>query len=143
MILVDLNVILDVVQQREPHYRASAAVLDRVARKQMAGAIPAHALTTIFYIVSRYQTGETASRAIDWLLGRFAIASVGRTELIRAQALGWPDFEDGVVAAAAETAGCTMIVTRNVRDFQASPVAAVTPEEYVLDIESGEPQAPQ
>ena len=32
MIMLDLNVILDVVQRREPHYAASAAVLSRVVR---------------------------------------------------------------------------------------------------------------
>jgi hypothetical protein len=31
MILVDLNVILDVVQKREPHYGASAGLLGLVA----------------------------------------------------------------------------------------------------------------
>jgi predicted nucleic acid-binding protein len=50
--------------------------------------------------------------------------------------LGWEDFEDAVVAAAAESSGCDAIVTRNVRDFRATPVAAVTPEEYLLDLEN-------
>lgn len=137
MILLDINVMLDVVQKREPHYHASAAVLDRVVRKKIAGALPAHAVTTIHFIVCRYQSRDTASRVVDWLLGRFAIAAVGKAELIRAQALGWEDFEDGVVAAAAESSGCRAIVTRNVRDFRASPVTAVTPEEYLLDLENG------
>jgi predicted nucleic acid-binding protein len=136
MILLDINVVLDVVQRREPHYRASAAVLDLVVRKKVAGALSAHAVTTIHFIVSRYQRRETASRVVDWLLGRFTIAGVGKSELIRAQSLGWEDFEDAVVAAAAESSGCDAIVTRNVRDFRATPVRAVTPEEYLLDFEN-------
>ncbi|MEX0731183.1 MAG: hypothetical protein WD057_10350 [Aquisalimonadaceae bacterium] len=39
MILVNINVVLDVVQRREPHYRASAAVLDQVLRKKVEGAL--------------------------------------------------------------------------------------------------------
>lgn len=133
MIILDINVLLDVVQRRQPHYHASAAVLDLVIRKKVSGALPAHAVTTIHFIVSRYQSRDTASRLIEWLLARFAIAAVRKAELIRAQALGWEDFEDGVVAAAAESSGCKAIITRNVRDFRNSPVPAVTPEEYLLD----------
>lgn len=133
MILIDTNVVLDVIQRREPHYRASAAVIDRVVRKRSRAALPAHAITTIHFLVHRYQNQETASQVIDWILARFDVAPVGRTELIRAQSFAWGDFEDAVVAAAAEAAGCEVIVTRNVRDFSGSPVPAFTPEEYLLD----------
>ena len=75
-----------------------------------------------------------ASQVIDWLLARFEVAPVGRTELIRAQSLAWADFEDAVVAAAAETLGCEVIVTRNIRDFAGSPVAVDTPEESMLAV---------
>lgn len=135
MILLDTNVVLDVIQRREPHYRASAAVVDHVIRHKVAGALPAHSITTVHFIVNRYQNREVATQAIEWLLSRFTVASVGRPELLRAQALSWADFEDAVVAAAAESSGCDAILSRNVRDFNGSPVSAMTPEEYLLSIE--------
>ena len=131
MILIDLNVILDVVQARTPHEAASASVLEAVVCGDTPAMIPAHAITTIYYLVSRYRDRETADRTVDWLLRYFRIAEVRRDELIRARMLGWPDFEDAVVAASAESAGCEMIVTRNVRDFTVSPVPACTPEEFL------------
>lgn len=133
MILVDLNVVLDVVQQREPHYRASSAVLAEAIRGKVKALLPAHAVTTLHYIVGRYQGQARANEAVDWLLAHFGIAATGRSELVRAQGLNWPDFEDAVVAAAAESAGCDKIVTRNVGDFNGSPVPALTPEEYLID----------
>lgn len=132
MILVDLNVLLDVVQRREPYYRASAAVLEDIVNERVVGALSAHAVTTLHYIVGRYQLRAVADSVVDWVLRYFAIASVGREELLRARALTFGDFEDAVVAAAAESAGCLSIVTRNVKDFSASPVEALTPEEYLL-----------
>jgi predicted nucleic acid-binding protein len=137
VILLDLNVILDVVQKREPHYRASAAVMEAVVRRRVSALIPAHAVTTVHYIVGRHRDQETANGTVDWLLRYFDVATVGRGELLRARALGWADFEDAVVAAAAESAGCAQIVTRNVKDFMDSPLPAVTPEEFLLG--SGEP----
>ncbi len=135
MILLDTNVVLDVIQKRNAHYPASAAILDKVVRGQVSAGLPAHAVTTIHFIVNRYQDSATASRVVGWLLDRFSIAAIGQAELLRARALAWADFEDAVVAAAAESSGCELIVTRNVRDFGESPVPALTPEEYLSDLE--------
>lgn len=136
MILVDLNVVLDVVQKREPHYRASAAILSSVVRGNLAAALPAHAFTTVHYIVARYQNRAKADEVIDWLLQYFHVATTGHAELVRARKLDWPDFEDAVVAANAESARCKTIVTRNVSDFKTSPVPATTPHEFLLEMDS-------
>jgi len=139
LILVDLNVVLDVLQAREPHYRASAAVLDRIVNRQDVGLMAGHALTTVHYLVARYRNHQAAQEAVDLLLRHFLIAAVGREQLLRARNLGWLDFEDAVVAAAAESAGCTCIVSRNIKDFVNSPVETVTPEEYLLTLAPGNP----
>lgn len=136
MILIDLNVLLDVLQKREPHYRASAAALEKVIRQEERGLLAAHAITTAHYLVSRYQNRKKADQVIEWLLKYFEIAAVGREELVNAQRLGWGDFEDAVVASAAKSAGCQAVVTRNVKDFRNSPVAALMPSEYLLQSEA-------
>lgn len=132
MILVDLNVVLDVFQAREPHYGHSAALIDRVATRQLEASISAHAVTTIHYLVQRYQDIGSANDAVDWLLRHFAIVTIGRDQLLRARSLKFADFEDAVIAAAAESAGCRLIVSRNVKDFKDSPVQAVTPSEFLV-----------
>lgn len=131
MILVDLNVVLDVVQARQPLFQASANVIDRVASKHEKGALAAHAVTTVHYLVARYRNRKAADETVGWLFRHFRIATVGENELRRAHGMAWPDFEDAVVAAAAESADCSCIVTRNVRDFKNAPVPAYTPEEYL------------
>jgi hypothetical protein len=47
--MVDLNVLLDVVQRREPFYAASAAALSKLLTPESTGCIPGHALTTLDY----------------------------------------------------------------------------------------------
>ena len=64
-------------------------------------------------------------------------SSVQHAELMRARALGWSDFENAVMAAAAESSGCEALVTRNVKDFAGSPVTALTPEEYLVTLDEG------
>lgn len=135
MILVDLNVVLDVFQAREPHYRASAEVLDHAVGGRVKAFVAGHAVTTIHYLVSRYRNGTAASEAVAWLMRYFEIASVGREQLLRAQSLRWGDFEDAVVAAAAESSGCAFIISRNIKDFSGSPVPVLTPDEYLAALD--------
>lgn len=135
MILLDLNVLLDVVQKREPHYAASAGVIELAIHGDVKAALPAHAMTTIHYIVGRYQGDSKVNEVVDWLLRYFEVVTIGHAQVLRARALGWSDFEDAVVAAAAESSGCQTIITRNVKDFARSPVPAMTPEEYLLSID--------
>lgn len=136
MILIDLNVVLDVIQKREPHYRSSAAVLERVIQKEDSAALPAHTFTTAHYLISRFQKRAIADQVIGWLLEHFTMAPVDHPTLTKAKLLNWPDFEDAVVAAAAQATNCTTIVTRNVKDFRLSPISALTPDEYLAELDN-------
>jgi predicted nucleic acid-binding protein len=133
-VLIDLNVLLDVIQRREPHYAAWAKVLSLVAEGTLAGAVPGHALTTLYYVVDRFAGRDRAVQAIDWLLRDFEVVPPGREIFLRARALAMTDFEDAVVASCAETSDCDRIVTRNVVDFESSPVASTTPAELLADL---------
>nr|VFK46034.1 MAG: Predicted nucleic acid-binding protein, contains PIN domain [Candidatus Kentron sp. TC] len=130
-VMVDLNVLLDVVQDRKPFYPASARVLSVLLQEESTGCVPGHALTTLHYILSRENSARTADEFIDWLLTRFEIVGENHGIFARARSLEMSDFEDAVVASAAENAGCQWIVTRNPKDFLASPVMASTPEEFL------------
>lgn len=45
-VTVDINVLLDVFQKREPHYAASA----RALQGELIGVFPAHGFTTLYYL---------------------------------------------------------------------------------------------
>lgn len=137
-VLLDLNVLLDVIQRREPHYAASADLLSRVASGELNGAVAGHAVTTIHYVVSRYADGRAADRAIDWILRDLEVVPAGRELFLRARGLGMDDFEDAVVASAAEQLHTDRIVTRNVDDFALSPIPVLTPQELLAEIDSSE-----
>jgi hypothetical protein len=130
-LMLDLNVLLDVVQRREPFYAASAAVLSLVVGGKAVGWVPGHAVTTIHYLISRYEGQARADEVVDWLLAHVEVAPQEKVQVLRARNLGLQDFEDAVVASAAEASGCDLVVTRNVADFRGSPVPAVTPEELL------------
>jgi predicted nucleic acid-binding protein len=131
-VMLDLNVLLDVVQKREPFYAASATVLSRALEEPGAACLAGHALTTLHYVVNKYADREQADTLVDWVLAHLEIVAQDRAQFVRARNLRFADFEDAALASAAEAAGCKLILTRNVADFGASPVPAVTPEEFLL-----------
>ena len=131
-VMVDLNVVLDVIQKREPHFGASASVLASAARGDIAAAFPSHCLTTLYYIIARHAGRSTADRGVDWVLSKLTIHVADHMTFLRARCLDMEDFEDAVVAATAETSRCRYIVTRNAADFGDSPVPALTPEEFIV-----------
>ena len=130
-LLLDLNVLLDVVQRRQPFYFASATVLSKVIDDEHSGCLPGHAVTTLHYIVERFAGKERADELVDLLLAHFEIVPQDKAQFARARTLAMPDFEDAVLAAAAERARCDLIVARNVADSGGSPVQPITPEEFL------------
>jgi predicted nucleic acid-binding protein len=130
-VMLDLNVLLDVVQQREPHFAASAQVLAMAARGDLWAFVPPHAITTLYYLVAKYGDRDRADSTVDWLLAKTQMQPAGRDDFLRARSLGLADFEDAVVAALAEAARCRYIISRNARHFDGSPVPALTPEEFL------------
>ncbi len=126
-VLVDLNVILDALLDRAPHARPAVALWSAIDSGRLEAAIAAHGYTTIFYLVAKAKGRETARRVIAELLAVFEVAPVDEPVLRRATALDLPDFEDAVSAAAAEAAGCEVVVTRDPRGFAAAPIEAIEP----------------
>lgn len=126
-VTVDLNVFLDVFQNRPNHYAASAQVLRAVKDGTIEGVVPARALTTIYYIVRRHAAKPDAETALDRILAEFQICSLDAQGWQQARHLKIDDFEDAVVAATAVASNSSFIVTRNLDDFRGSPVPAVLP----------------
>ena len=126
-VLVDLNVVVDVVQERQPFYADSASVLDAVVRQEIKGLIAAHSVSTLFYVITRWRNRETAVAAITGLLDVFTVATVDDQVVRKALIWGWQDFEDAIQMGAALNAQVDYIVTRNKRDFEAQPVPVLSP----------------
>ena len=127
-ILLDTNVVLDVLLDRQPYVDASAAVWATVETGVSEGMLAAHAVTTIHYLVRKEMGSSKARRITSAILSVFGIAAVDGAVVQEALQLPFSDFEDAVTAAAARLAGCEFIVTRDPKGFRGSPVRSLTPE---------------
>jgi hypothetical protein len=90
--------------------------------------VAAHAITTIHYLIQKELGATKAKRLISDILRVFRVAAVDNAVVEAALRLPLADFEDTVTAAAARSAQCDYIVTRDPRGFRGSPVRALAPE---------------
>jgi predicted nucleic acid-binding protein len=133
-LLLDTNVLLDVLLNRDPWVTESSAVWRAHDEAHAVGHITACALADVFYIARRLTELETAHLAIDVLLAAFEICAVDRQVLEQAQALPGNDFEDNVQIACATLAGLDAIVTRDKSGFQGTTIPALTPAEILAQL---------
>ena len=130
-VMFDTNVILDVFQNRQPHYHASAQCMNKVLAAVVEGWVPAHAVTTFYYVLAKSAGAETAREAVQWLVTSFHVAACDGAALAEACASDMADFEDAVVAISAARTGCSHLVTRNLSDYVGSPIPALSPDDLL------------
>ena len=129
--LLDTNVLIDVALARPGLHAASGAAVAWCLNNPGSGLLAVHSLATFSYIIGRAASPAKARAFLTDLIDGTDIARLDHPEVKRALALPMTDFEDALVAAAAESAAATHIVTRNTADFRRSPVKAVTPEDFM------------
>lgn len=132
-VLLDSDVLLDVLAQREPFVVTSAQALNRVTQPEVQGYVSGHAVTNIFYILRRQVGSETARELLSRLLQHLHIASVTDEVIRAALQSSMADFEDAATSEAASAAGIEVIVTCNTSDFATSSIPAVLPEEFLAN----------
>jgi predicted nucleic acid-binding protein len=126
-VLIDTNIVLDVLLEREPWLADSEGVWKACDEGRIVGYLLASTLTDIFYIARRMVGRDKAREAIEVCLATFAICPVDRVVLEQALLLTGNDFEDNVQIAAATQSGLNAIVTRNSDDFTHATMPVLTP----------------
>ncbi len=115
--LLDINIVLDYLQQREPWYRMAKALFLAEAQEKVDLFIAANTVATIHYLIRQKDSKKKALAKIGMLLRRLRIAGVTGAAIDGALRLGLDDQEDGIQAAAAVEAGIRVLVTRNASDY--------------------------
>ena len=130
-LLIDANIVLDVLQKREPHWKDSSAVWKLCETEQAEGYISALTFANLVYVMRKELEPAQIEDVLTKLRLIFRFADFSTTDMIKAAEMAWSDFEDAVQSATAERIQADFIITRNVRDFRQSKVVAFTPAEFI------------
>ena len=135
LLMIDTNILLDVLQEREPHVENSLTIWGLCDYgKSVTGCISSMSLLNIAYIMRKEITPERMQEIYISLFSAFKFIDLCESDLETAANMKWPDLEDAVMSAIAERINADYIITRNVKDFDGSKVKAITPEEYFEDV---------
>ena len=134
VLLIDANIILDVLLNRPEFVKDSALVWKLCETEQAKGYVSALTFANLVYIMRKQLDPEKIEDVLRRLNLIFEFADLTETDLSKASALHWGDFEDAVQSVTAERVHADYIITRNVRDFTKSKVMAFTPSELLARI---------
>lgn len=142
-ILIDTNVAIDLLAERQPFVAEAIQVFALVDSGRIEAYLSAHAVTTLDYVL-RKDVGRQGSRvALHHLLTQIKVkvAPVNPTVIDEALVSNFSDFEDGVTHAAARAVNAQIIVTRDVKDFTASDISVLEPSLFLARIDDDSSQS--
>lgn len=131
-LLIDANILLDVLQNREPYCEKSSLIWKLCETEQDEGYISALTYANLVYVMRKELEPSKIEDVLQKLALVFKCADLTADDLAKVAEMKWDDFEDAVQSVTAERVHADYIITRNVRDFKNSKVMAFMPSEYIV-----------
>lgn len=127
--LIDTNVLIDVIQSREPFCQHSKRIFQLAAEGKIEGYVSVQSLKDIFYVCKRSCKEKSPFEPIEQISFLFSIIDVTGEDSLSALMSDISDYEDALLVHSAQRNGINVIITRNKHDFQDSHMVAVDPSE--------------
>jgi predicted nucleic acid-binding protein len=130
--LIDTNIVLDVLLNRQPYCQNAAKIIVLSEKKIIESYVSASAITDIYYIMQKeYKNKQITIDLMKKILEVILVATITGNNIYQALDLGWNDFEDSVQYIVGESISADYIITRNLDDFDNSTIKIVTPEQFL------------
>ncbi len=131
-VLIDTNIIVDTIQERQPYSSNSKQVLALCIANKIDGYITAHSLCDLFYILRKDMNESERLSIINHLCKYLTVISEFQADFINVtNNRKTTDLEDGLQMICAEKYHLDYIITRNVKDFTHSHVPAILPQDFL------------
>lgn len=140
-VLIDTNVIIDVLQNRQPWCDAGKEIFLAIANKRTIGCVTAKQIADIHYF-SRKQFKEQENvdkkcrEVVTKLMALFELLDTLGIDCQDAIAYENNDYEDAIMISTAIRSGVDGIVTRDLSHYKSSPIPVYTAEEFVKKLET-------
>lgn len=133
-ILLDTNISLDFLLQREPFFESVNKIMAMVKDHGVEPCITASSVTDIYYIMRRYKTQEERVLMLNEYLRLVDIINTTKTDILKAIKMEKSDFEDAVAFQSAKRKKVDYIITRDKTGFADGTVKVVSPEEFLATV---------
>ena len=132
-ILLDVNVCIDLIVNRSISPQTKKNFFFVLHTHSIVPFVPAFSIDTIYYVLSnsmkidKQQVQSAIQRFIEFVK---PLHSTDKS-INLAFSAGFPDFEDGLINALAETSNMDAIITNNISDFSRSSLPVYRPVDFI------------
>ena len=130
-VLIDTNIILDWFLKREPFYYESTILLKKCWFSKINCYLSVHSICDMSFIIDKKFTTEEKKKFLQFLINRNEIISETKADIESfIKNPDWTDLEDGLQMQTADKCKLDYIITRNIEDFEHSPIPAIEPKYF-------------
>jgi predicted nucleic acid-binding protein len=133
-LFLDTIIILDLLSQRDPFYESVAKVATLADRRELVLVASPISFTTVDYVLSKFESTELVLNKLRRFKVLCEVGSIDQETIEKALNSEFADFEDAVQYFCAVQADCSVIITRNGKDFRQSILPIMTAAEYLSSI---------
>jgi predicted nucleic acid-binding protein len=130
--LIDSDVLVDYLIDRDPFAVNAHKILALCSEKEISGYCSGLSIPNIFYILRKQHSSTERRSMLLNLCEVLEIAGISKAELIDALSNeDFHDFEDCLQMQSAKAVNADYIITRNIKDYSASSIPAILPEDFL------------
>jgi len=135
-ILVDSDIILDLMLERDVFFNPAAELFNLIEKKKIKASVSSLHFSNLHYIIRKVKSNELAKSVLRKLAIIVNILSIDEKTIELALESDFPDFEDAIQYYACLDNDIDVIVTRNKKDFKSGKLPVMTAEEYLAALKS-------
>ncbi len=129
-IFLDVNVILDLLEERDPFVDDAVWIFNRLEENKDQGYASALSFPILFYLLSRNHRREKAKNILQEIRTVLDVTQINQRIIDRALAAEIADYEDGVQYFSALDSEAEAFISRNLQDFPESDLLMFSPRDY-------------
>ena len=141
-LFLDTNVVLDLLGERESYYEAAAKIATLADTGHIDLVVSALTHATIYYLLARVEDNALVKEKIRKFKVIAETADLTDKIIDKGLSSKFSDFEDALQYYCALKLDCNILITRNAKDFKASEIPVLSPNEYLNRL-STKPSASQ
>jgi len=131
-VIIDTNVIIDILQHREPYYQDSYRTILLGLQEKTETFLCAAAVADIYFIISKnISDSKKVGEKINALNVLLKICDTTSADVNTALSLNMAAFDAALISAIAKRENADYIVTRNEEAFSGSPVPTISPSKLL------------
>lgn len=135
-IFLDTNILVDLIADRKPFSQHAIKIFQAAEQGKIKLYTSSYSILTTHFLLKKYLSESNLREVLLNLLEYVSIVSANGNELKIGLRSPGKNFDDGVqILCAAGIEGISFIVTRNLKDFKASGVPVLSPDELCLKLD--------